>query len=489
MLDEQSTPDPWSPPYVSGDVVAGKYRVEHLLGSGGMAWVFQATHLMLQKRVALKFMRVDPDADNTEALTRFRREARAAASIAGEATARVMDVGTLDDGSPFLVMECLEGHDLDSVVERRTRLPVETAVEYAVQACEGLAETHAAGIVHRDLKPANLFLTHSSDGALRIKLLDFGVSKFAAGGGFRGAASGEAKGSVQDRDSVTSTQALIGSPVYMSPEQMRSSRGVDSRTDIWSMGVILYELLAMGRSPFAAATLPEICARVLDGKPAPLSSIRPDLPRGLEAVVLRCLAKDPARRFQTVAELAAALVPFGPPDARARADRMRRILGGNDERARFTGREWREWSVWRRRLRAGGVVAACASVVVAATLGLRQPEVKAEGNPARSGLTRATTIREVLAPLETPAMSPVESPAEPDLAGSTLATTTITPEPAPDLRPPPPRTETPPDPGALARSNRAVPAFPIAAASPGASTAGRIATRSTFDIAEFGGRE
>jgi len=305
---------PWSPPCAPGDVIQGKYRIEKLVGSGGMAWVFEATHLQLQHPVALKILRVDPNGDNTEALARFRREARAAASISGDSTARVMDVGALDDASPFLVMELLEGRDLDAVIQARTRLSVASAVSYVLQACEGIAETHAAGIVHRDLKPSNLFLTETSDGSVRVKLLDFGVSKFADPSG--------------DGARVTATRALVGSPVYMSPEQMRGSQNIDTRTDIWSIGIILYELLGHGHSPFEAPTLPAICARVLDKEPPPLRKIRRDLPRALEAVVLRCLEKEPERRFRTVADLADALVPFGPPDSRARAHRVRRILDG-----------------------------------------------------------------------------------------------------------------------------------------------------------------
>ncbi|HEX4449147.1 MAG TPA: protein kinase, partial [Polyangiaceae bacterium] len=294
--------------------------------------------------------------------------------------------------------------------------------------------------------------THASDGALRIKLLDFGVSKFAeaSAGGARAAA----KGSVHDGDSVTSTQALIGSPVYMSPEQMRSSRRVDSRTDIWSMGVILYELLAMGRSPFGAPTLPEICARVLDGRPAPLASIRADLPRGLEAVVLRCLEKSASRRYQTVADLAAALVPFGPPDARARADRIRRILGGEDARV---GPSWREWPAWQRRLRAGGIGAACAGMAVAATLGLRQPDVEAQGNEATP-----TAVPEGVEITQTLTAPPLEVASVPAHVPATLRS--------------------------VARPSRPLPASPTTAP-PAPSSVARASARPTFEIAEFGGRE
>jgi len=314
--DPQSDPHSgvFSPPCAPGDVIQGKYRVEQLVGSGGMAWVFQATHLALQHRVALKILRVDLASDNTEALARFEREARAAAAVSGEATAHVMDVGALDDGSPFLVMELLEGRDLDSVVQARPHLPIPTAVNYVLQACEGVAETHAAGVVHRDIKPSNLFVTHTNDGSIRIKLLDFGISKIT--------------GALSDAR-VTVTQALVGSPVYMSPEQMRSSRDIDGRTDIWSLGVILYELLADGTLPFEAHTLPAICAQVLDSPPPPLRKIRRDIPRALETVVLRCLQKDPDRRFQTVADLAEALARFGPADGPARARRVRRILEGS----------------------------------------------------------------------------------------------------------------------------------------------------------------
>jgi Protein kinase domain len=325
------TPLPCEPGYV----VANKYRVEKPLGSGGMATVFEATHLLLGQRVALKVLRIDPNGCNDEALARFRREARAAASISGEATARVMDVGELEDGRPFLVMEYLDGKDLERLIDPHVRIPIDRVVEYAIQACEGLAETHAAGIVHRDLKPANLFLTHASDGSLRIKLLDFGISKFAE--------------PERDDARVTTTQELVGSPVYMSPEQMRSSGRVDRRTDIWSMGVILYELLARGRSPFHAATLPEICARVLNEKPPSLRSVAPEVPPRLERVVLRCLEKEPSRRFQTVADVAEALAPFGTEEANVRAHRIRRILHARDPRAvPAAPRRWRS-----RALRVG----------------------------------------------------------------------------------------------------------------------------------------
>src|ERR1019366_1676063 len=279
---------------------------------GGMGWVVVATHLQLEQRVALKFMRASHTSASPEAVGRFLREARAAARIQSEHVARVSDVGTLENGAPYLVMEYLEGRDLDSVLQATPSLPLPVAIEYAMQACEGLGEVHAAGIVHRDLKPANLFLAQRSDGSVRVKLLDFGISKVAAtGGGSDGA--------------MTSTQALMGSPLYMAPEQMRSSKNVDARADIWSMGIILYEMLG-GRSPFGGDTLPEVCARIMAEAPMPLREARPDVPPGLEALVMRCLEKDPQRRFQDVAALAQALAPFGQLEARTAADRIGRVM-------------------------------------------------------------------------------------------------------------------------------------------------------------------
>jgi serine/threonine-protein kinase len=310
-----STVPPASLPFPPGSVIAGKYRVERLLGEGGMGWVVVATHMQLEQRVALKFMRSEHVSEHPDAVARFLREARAAARIQSEHVARVSDVGTLDSGAPYLVMEYLEGQDLEALLQSRRPIPLTTAVDYAMQACEGLAEAHAAGIVHRDLKPANLFLAKRSDGSVRVKLLDFGISKLVAIGG------------VPDVG-MTSTQALMGSPLYMSPEQLRSSKNVDRRADIWSMGVILYEMFG-GCSPFEADTLPEVCARIMAEPPQALGAIKPELPPALDGVVTRCLEKDPMRRFPDVASLAQALAPFGPPEARATAERIARLARGS----------------------------------------------------------------------------------------------------------------------------------------------------------------
>ena len=295
-----------------GQILAGKFRIERVLGRGGMGVVVAATHLQLDERVALKFLL--PEAlVNPEAVERFAREARAAVKIKSEHVARVSDVGTLESGSPYMVMEYLHGEDLAASVRRSGALSVSDAVEFLLQGCEAIAEAHALGIVHRDLKPANLFITRRVDGSACIKVLDFGISKLTVPG-------------TPPEFSMTRTAAVMGSPLYMSPEQMSSSRNVDQRTDIWALGVILYEMLT-GRVPFDAETMPQLCGMILQDPPRPIRELRPDLPQGLEQVVLRCLEKNRDHRFNNVAELASALAPFGQAAAQRSAERISRVLG------------------------------------------------------------------------------------------------------------------------------------------------------------------
>lgn len=306
-------------PVNPGDVLAGKYRVERVLGQGGMGVVVAAKHLHMDQRVAIKFLLPDL-ASHPETVARFAREANAAVKIQSEHVARVIDVGTLESGAPYMVMEYLEGSDLSDLVARRGPLPWHEVVEYVLQACEAIAEAHVTGIVHRDLKPANLFLIRRADGSPCVKVLDFGISKAAD------AASGSA---------LTQTAAMMGSPKYMSPEQLKSSRDVDARTDIWALGVILYELLS-GEGAFRADTMPQLYVAIIQDPPQPLR--RPDVPPGLVQVILRCLEKDPARRFQNVAEFAAALHEFAPAHARRSVERISRIqMARADVTAGFPG--------------------------------------------------------------------------------------------------------------------------------------------------------
>jgi serine/threonine-protein kinase len=291
-----------------GTVLLGKYRIERVLGQGGMGVVAQATHLQLNERVALKFL-LPEVMNNQEVVQRFLREAQAAVKLKGEHVARVIDVGTLENGVPYMVMEYLEGGDLSELVAQSGPLPPSIAVDYALQACAALAEAHALGIVHRDIKPANFFVTRRPDGSALLKMLDFGISKAPVG----------------VDQGLTRTQAVMGTPAYMSPEQMRSSRDVDARSDIWSLGVVIYELLA-GMRPFQSESFSELCLKVAMDPLPPLQV--PGAP-GLGAVVERCLAKEVAHRFQNVAELAAALAPYAEHPGRAQmvVERAARTLG------------------------------------------------------------------------------------------------------------------------------------------------------------------
>jgi tRNA A-37 threonylcarbamoyl transferase component Bud32 len=296
----------------TGDLLADKYRIERVLGEGGMGIVLAAMHLALDERVAIKFLLPDLTKDPS-LVARFLREGRASIKIRSEHVVRVLDVATLPGGTPYMVMEYLEGTNLEDLVQNQGRLPVQTAVDYVMQAIEAIAEAHALGMVHRDLKPANLFLVHRADGSACVKVLDFGITKVVDPKG--GSAS----------LGMTKTSAVMGSPRYMSPEQMRSTRGVDVRTDIWALGIILHELLA-GVPPFDGNTMPELLAAILQDTPRPLTQTRADVPPALERVAAKCLEKDPEARFADVGELTQALSPFGSLSARASAERVWRVL-------------------------------------------------------------------------------------------------------------------------------------------------------------------
>ncbi|HEY1954999.1 MAG TPA: protein kinase [Polyangiaceae bacterium] len=300
-------------PVHPGDVLSGKFRVERVLGVGGMGVVVAATHLQLGQLVALKFM-LRQALQYPDNVARFEREARAAVRLRSDHVAKVTDVGRLDDGAPYMVMEFLEGEDLDRFARKNAPLLVQTAVDLLLQAAEAIAEAHSLGIVHRDLKPKNLFLTHRLNGEPLVKVLDFGVSKVIGGEG---------------DFSLTATTQVLGSPSYMSPEQLRASRDVDQRTDIWALGAILYELLT-GSVPFPATTLTQLTAMVISDPPRPIESLRQDVPTALRMVVLKCLEKRADDRYQSVADLAAALAPFASEISVALAtQRMAGALGSS----------------------------------------------------------------------------------------------------------------------------------------------------------------
>jgi serine/threonine-protein kinase len=305
--------EPITMPFRAGDIIGGKFEILQLIGTGGMGFVVAANHIELGEKVALKFLRADCLA-NQELVGRFAREARASVKIKSEYVARVFDVGSMPNGAPFIVMEYLEGKDLYEVVHDNGPLPIKTAVEYMMQACEALAVAHAAGIVHRDVKPENLFLTKRATGMEIIKVLDFGISKVALTGSV-----------FESTLPLVKTMMPMGSPVYMSPEQIRASSDIDPRTDIWSLGCVLFELLT-GHPPFEAPSITLLTATILEQAAPLLRAQCPDAPAELEAVVARCLEKDPSRRYQDVGELAIALYPFAPRRARLSAERCCYVL-------------------------------------------------------------------------------------------------------------------------------------------------------------------
>ena len=272
---------------------------------GGMGVVAIATHVQLDQKFALKVMH-DALSQDHATVERFMREARASARLKSEHVCRVSDVDQLDTGAPFIVMELLEGLDLQQLL-RQALLPIATAADYVLQACVAVAEAHGVGIVHRDLKPANLFLTNRMDGSPLIKVLDFGIAKATADAELQ----------------ITQTQAIMGSPGYMSPEQLRSSRDVDARSDVWSLGVILYELTT-GRLPFVGQTITELAVKVAVDPPQPLP---PDMDPGFAGIIGRCLEKDIDRRYASVAALAMDLARYAGAAGMQSASMIARLTG------------------------------------------------------------------------------------------------------------------------------------------------------------------
>jgi serine/threonine protein kinase len=295
-----------------GDLFAGQYRVICRLGAGGMGMVLSAQHVGLDVPVAIKVL-LPHLCGEKDAIAQFAREVWAVAQMENEHVARVFDVGTLDSGAPFMVMELLEGEDLEGWLHHHGPLPVEDAVDIVLQACEGIAEAHALGIVHRDVKPANLFVTRRLDGSLCIKVLDFGISI--------------TNRTLAPRSSARAPShmpSIAGTPLYMSPEQMDAPDDVDGRTDIWALGICLYELIT-GLRPFSGRTLPAIRCIIGSATPPPMRDARPDVPDGIERVIGRCLGKHRHSRYGDVPELAMALLDFAPPRCRPSIERIWRI--------------------------------------------------------------------------------------------------------------------------------------------------------------------
>jgi serine/threonine-protein kinase len=269
-----------------------RYSIVRLLGKGGMGAVYEARHARLGRRVAVKFL-LPELAARAEILRRFENEAVAAGGLEHPNLVAVLDLGRHTDGSPYLVMEYLQGEDCARLVRRAGPLPVARAASLVLQACRGVAVAHDAGIVHRDLKPENLFVTDLGDGSDQLKVLDFGIAKLRP----------------VDGQAATRTGSTFGTTHYMSPEQARGASDVDARTDVWALGVVLYELLA-GRKPFDGEQALGVVHQILNAPPPPLESARQGLPRGLVAVVERAMRKDAGERFPSIRAFANALEPF-----------------------------------------------------------------------------------------------------------------------------------------------------------------------------------
>lgn len=305
-----------------GECFAGKYLIERVLGSGGMSVVVAALHRGLQQKVAIKLLfPVNPMPP--DGVRRFVREARAAAALRSHHTARVVDVDVDETGRHFIVMEHLDGEDLGRVLQREGALSIQNAVGYVLHACEAMAEAHPLGIIHRDLKPQNLFLTQRIDGTPLVKVLDFGVSKFTAP-----TTSGSPTAPGRKASSLSTYNALLGTPHYMSPEQIRTPAEIDGRSDVWSLGVILFELLTK-HEPFSGDTIPDVMAAVLQDTPPSPAALRAEVPAELAKVVLACLEKDVSDRVQSMGELARLLLPWAPAWARDAAAAAERLAEGS----------------------------------------------------------------------------------------------------------------------------------------------------------------
>jgi len=455
-----------------GEILGGKYQAERILGQGGMGLVIAARHLNLDQRVAIKLLNQE-HLGQPLIVERFLREARASVRLRSEHVARVLDAGRFEDGTPYLVMEYLEGRDLAAELSEVHHLPVAAAVDFVLQVCEAVAEAHHAGIIHRDLKPANMFVTRDADGAPMIKVLDFGISKVT-----------------DDASSdLTHTKMVMGSPPYMSPEQLRMSRGVDPRSDVWSLGVVLYELVS-GRRPFVGETLTDLVLRISTDPPEPLAA---NAPPGLEAAIARCLAKAPADRYANMAELAAAVAPFAGPRGLGRAQRIRRRAptgtpiesgppaAGADARTTLSGATGTldPGAPRSRAAMIGGaaIVAAVIAVIAVAAVWSGGSAGPAGAGPAVPPPAAAAAPAPAVAPPAAPAVAPPTAPAVPRPTAAASPSAVVAPPTAVAAPPAAPARPTPAPGPATAASTPAVGSRPTAAApSPGVPTAKPLAS-------------
>jgi serine/threonine protein kinase len=301
-----------------GDVILGEYKVLRELGRGGMSVVYAVRHQQLKGLFAIKAL-LPAVRDTPGSAERFLREAQLASRLKSDHVARVTDFRTAADGTPLLVMEFLDGHDLAAEIREHGPIPVERAVDLLLQACEGMADAHNLGIVHRDLKPANLFLAKGPDGRTRVKVLDFGVSKSVVAGDTSGSAPGSASASVPAP--LTASHVPIGTPRYMSPEQIAATKDVDQRSDVWALGVILYEMLT-GAPPYRGDSLVKVAAQVDRGEYPPLATELPGAPAEIDDAIRAALAKDRDERLESVEAFAKRIARFGSETALATLERI-----------------------------------------------------------------------------------------------------------------------------------------------------------------------
>jgi serine/threonine-protein kinase len=404
-----------------GDVVDGKYRVDGLVGAGGMGVVVAATHVQIGRPVALKFLH--PEAcESDDAVVRFVREARSIAQIESEHVARLLDVGTLPSGEPYMVMELLRGSDLADLLRTRGPLPLGEAVDFILQASEAVAEAHYLRIVHRDLKPANLFVTQRKDGTPLLKVLDFGISKLGADALDGG---------------LTGSRAALGSPRYMSPEQLKSPRTVGPPTDVWALGCILYELLT-GRSAFDGETLHGVALAIATGETPRARATRPDIPAAVDDVIFACLEKDADKRVQTVADLALRLSPLALPESRLSIERICRMTGRPPPPVVLAPRSPRSLLV-AGALVAVGAVGVVLGIVQRDRPGAVAPVVATSIPPARVHAPEEAAVALSLSAAPTPPSASALSvpPAAPSPASSPARARAPSPRGAPSATPAP----------------------------------------------------
>jgi eukaryotic-like serine/threonine-protein kinase len=335
-----------------GDAIAERFELRRVVGEGGMGIVYEAFDRRAERPCAIKILYPHFCA-HPQVIARFDREAQIAAKLKGPNVARVFEVGALPTGLRYIAMELLVGRDLAAEMKERGRLPVALAVDVVMQVAEAMDEAHAVGVVHRDLKPENVFLVAAdearADGRPIVKVLDFGISRLVHG-----------------NENLTADYTQLGTALYMSPEQIEAASRVDKRTDVWSLGVVLYEML-VGRPPFEGEGTGILVAIVTRPVPPP-STLRDDLPRGLEAVMMRALEKSPDARFQNMRELARALEPWAP-------------RGGMQPARR-----------WRTRVLMLGLAAAVVVGVAAISLSARSTLNAAPATPPTSAPPASTSV-------------------------------------------------------------------------------------------------